>query len=150
MESPIPFGGSASDAARELEQQFGLKFDFAAAPDDVGPRSRSPRSRGARGGGRGSKHVDPDVDVAGGAADAAAALKAEADSKAAQLAKIKKLIESNDVKEFIRVRPYVDKDERATELQLQTVDKSYVRSADPGRPGTARHSGGVQGVLHGL
>ena len=75
--------------------------------------------------------VAPEVDVAGGAADAAAALKAEAESKAAQLAKIKALIDSNDVKEFIRVRPYVDKDERATELQLQAVDKAYVRSADP-------------------
>lgn len=73
----------------------------------------------------------PDVDVAGGAADAAAALKAEANSKAEQLAQIKALMASNDVKEFIRVRPYGDKDERATELQLQAVDKAYTRSADP-------------------
>lgn len=134
MESPIPFGGTASDAARELEQQFGLQFDFAAAPDVVETEDQEPEPEEPEvpeEEDAGPKHVDPDVDVAGGAADAAAALKAEAESKAAQLAKIRKLIESNDVKEFIRVRPYVDKDERATELQLQTVDKSYVRSADP-------------------
>jgi hypothetical protein len=58
-------------------------------------------------------------------------LEAQTVAKSEMLAKIKQMAESSDVKEFVRVRPYNDKDLRATELQLGTIDQEYDRSPDP-------------------
>ena len=58
-------------------------------------------------------------------------LTAEVTAKDKMLKLIKELAMSNEVKEFIRVRPYNDKDIRATELQLGTIDQTFDRSPDP-------------------